>query len=76
VTDTPAFNRINANHFDFVLCDKDELAVVCAIELNDKSHRKRDASIEPVTAEQADVAREAWRRYSKGRHSAALNFGD
>lgn len=33
-------------------------------------------SIEPVTAEQAEVAREAWRRYGKGRHSAALNFGD
>jgi hypothetical protein len=37
-----AFNRINAKHFDFVLCDKDELAVVCVIELNDKSHQKRD----------------------------------
>jgi ribonuclease VapC len=37
---------------------------------------KAALSIEPVTAEQADVAREAWRRYGKGRHSAALNFGD
>ncbi len=32
--------------------------------------------IEPVTAEQADLAREAWRRYGKGRHSAGLNYGD
>jgi len=32
--------------------------------------------VEPVTAEQADVAREAWRRYGKGRHSAGLNYGD
>jgi ribonuclease VapC len=32
--------------------------------------------IESVTAEQADVAREAWRRYGKGRHSAGLNYGD
>ena len=32
--------------------------------------------IESVTAEQADAAREAWRRYGKGRHSAGLNFGD
>lgn len=32
--------------------------------------------IEPVTAEQAEIAREAWRRYGKGRHSAGLNFGD
>ena len=37
---------------------------------------KAGLSIEPVTAEQADVAREAWRRYGKGRHAAALNFGD
>jgi hypothetical protein len=35
-----AFNRINAKHFDFLLCNKDDLAVVCAIELNDKSHQK------------------------------------
>lgn len=37
---------------------------------------KAGLSIEPVTAEQADVAREAWRRYGKGRHAAALNLGD
>ena len=33
-------------------------------------------SIEAVTAQQAEVAREAWRRYGKGHHSAGLNFGD
>jgi ribonuclease VapC len=37
---------------------------------------KAGLSIEAVTAEQADVARGAWRRYGKGRHSAGLNFGD
>jgi ribonuclease VapC len=37
---------------------------------------KAGLSIEAVTAEQADVARDAWRRYGKGRHSAGLNFGD
>lgn len=37
---------------------------------------KADLSIQPLTAEQAEVAREAWRRYGRGRHSAALNFGD
>jgi ribonuclease VapC len=37
---------------------------------------KAGLSIESVTADQADVAREAWRRYGKGRHSAGLNFGD
>ena len=29
-----------------------------------------------VDAEQIEIARMAWRRYGKGRHPAALNFGD
>jgi ribonuclease VapC len=28
-----------------------------------------------VDAEQAELARSAWRRYGKGRHTAALNYG-
>jgi ribonuclease VapC len=32
--------------------------------------------IEPVTMDQAEVAREAYRQFGKGNHSAALNFGD
>ena len=30
----------------------------------------------PVTAEHLEAARRAWRRFGKGRHPAALNFGD
>lgn len=29
-----------------------------------------------VESEQVELARRAWRRYGKGRHPAALNFGD
>ncbi len=29
-----------------------------------------------VDAEQFSIARQAWRKYGKGRHPAALNFGD
>jgi ribonuclease VapC len=29
-----------------------------------------------VTAEQAEIARDAWRRFGRGRHDANLNFGD
>lgn len=29
-----------------------------------------------VDAEQVEIARVAWRKYGKGRHPAALNFGD
>jgi len=32
--------------------------------------------IVPIDAELADLARSAWRKYGKGRHPAALNFGD
>jgi ribonuclease VapC len=34
------------------------------------------AEICPITAETARIAREGWRRFGKGRHRAALNFGD
>ena len=33
-------------------------------------------AIEPTTAEEAYLAREAYRRYGKGRHGARLNLGD
>jgi len=32
--------------------------------------------IESVTARQAEIAREAYRDFGKGRHRAGLNFGD
>jgi ribonuclease VapC len=32
--------------------------------------------IVPVDADQVEIARAAWRRFGKGRHPAALNFGD
>ena len=36
------------------------------------------AGIEPVsvTVEQMEAARRAWRRFGRGNHPAALNFGD
>ncbi len=45
-----AFNRIRAKHFDFLLCDKQDLSPVCAIELDDRSHtrssrQQRDAFV-------------------------------
>jgi len=32
--------------------------------------------IVPVDQDQAEIARIAWRRFGKGRHPAALNYGD
>ena len=38
----------------------------------------RDAQmlVEPVTARQAELARQAYRDFGKGRHKAGLNLGD
>jgi hypothetical protein len=36
-----AFNKISAKHFDFLLCDKEDLSVACAIELDDRSHNSK-----------------------------------
>ena len=38
--------------------------------------RRANVVIEPVTAEQAHLAREAFAEFGKGRHRAGLNFGD
>ena len=38
--------------------------------------RRAEVQLVPVTSEQAYAARHAWRRFGKGNHPAALNFGD
>ena len=38
--------------------------------------RRASIIIEPVTVEQAHLARQAFVDFGKGRHPAALNFGD
>jgi len=37
---------------------------------------RANLQVVPVDGEQVEIARSAWRKYGKGRHSAALNFGD
>ena len=60
-----------------------EAAMVVEGRLGEAGGRELDlfvetASIEivPVSVEQAQAARLAWRRYGKGNHPAGLNFGD
>jgi len=36
-----AFNQISGQHFDFVICDKKNLSIRCAIELNDETNGSR-----------------------------------
>ena len=42
----------------------------------DSLFRRAGISIEPVTEEQALLARQGFSDYGKGRHPAGLNFGD
>ncbi len=38
--------------------------------------RRSEIELKPVTVRHLEIARAAWRRYGKGNHPAALNFGD
>lgn len=40
-----AFNRISAKHFDFVVCRAADLMPLCAVELDDASHRRPAAAV-------------------------------
>jgi ribonuclease VapC len=60
-----------------------EATIVIETRLGDAGGREFDlwllkvgAEVVPVDAEQTNAARRAWRRYGKGRHAAALNYGD
>ncbi len=37
---------------------------------------RAEIKLVPVTVEHLEAARRAWRRFGKGNHPAALNFGD
>ena len=60
-----------------------EIGIVVEARYGDAGGRELDLllhrlgiDVVAVTAEQAEVARSAWRRFGKGRHSAGLNYGD
>lgn len=36
-----AFNKISGKHFDYIICDANDLSILCAIELNDSSHSSK-----------------------------------
>jgi ribonuclease VapC len=60
-----------------------ELSIVIESQFDHEVGRQCDALfrrigivIEPVTIEQAHLARQAFHDFGKGRHAARLNFGD
>ncbi|MES2193136.1 MAG: type II toxin-antitoxin system VapC family toxin [Pseudomonadota bacterium] len=86
-----ALNEADAAEFEQRIADDPvpsaatvlETTIVLETRLGDAGGREFDlwllklgAEVVPVDAEQMDAARRAWRRYGKGRHPAALNYGD
>jgi len=60
-----------------------EASIVAESRIGDQGLRQCDSlfrtarvSVEPVTEEQALLARQGYSDYGKGRHPAGLNFGD
>lgn len=49
------FNRISQKHVDFILCDAEDMQILCAVELDDSSHelkerKKRDKFVNKAFA--------------------------
>ena len=55
---TSALNRITSKHIDFVLCRPHDLSVVCAVELDDKTHERKDRRARDMFLENALAAAE------------------
>lgn len=60
-----------------------ELSIVVDSQLGPEGMRQAEAflrragiTVEPVTVEQGELARQAFLDFGKGRHKAGLNFGD
>jgi len=60
-----------------------ETAVVAEARKGESGGRELDLLLHriglesvPLTASHVDIARDAWRRFGKGRHAASLNIGD
>lgn len=60
-----------------------ETAIVMQARFGDAGERELDVllhrigvDVVPLSPEQAEIARSAYGRFGKGRHTAALNFGD
>jgi len=60
-----------------------ELSMVIEQQLGPEGMRQSEAffrrasiTVEPVTVEQGELARQAFLDFGKGRHKAGLNFGD
>jgi ribonuclease VapC len=72
---TPRRSISAASYFETAIIYDDRFANSVYSDLG-RFVREAGIVVEPVTRQQAEIARLAYRTYGKGRHRAALNFGD
>ncbi len=77
------FGHVSARRRAISAANFVELSIVLEAEVGDDAIRQCDMFlrragivVEPFTAEQALLARQAFHDFGKGRHPAKLNFGD
>lgn len=75
IDDSPECRMSAASYLEAALVIDSRGDAVASREL-DRFFRRAGIRIEPVTLEQAQIARQAYRDFGKGRHRAGLNFGD
>jgi ribonuclease VapC len=68
--------RISAGNFVELSIAIESQFPVEVVQQCDALFRRVGIVIEPVTVEHAHLARQAFHDFGKGRHPAALNFGD
>lgn len=70
------YRRISAANFVEVSIVVESRGGHAVVQQWDALVREAGIAVESVTEEQALIARQAFSDYGKGRHPAALNFGD
>lgn len=75
IIDSP-ISRMSAANFLEAAINIDSNGDATASRQLDALIRRAEIKIEPVTYEQAQIARQAYQDFGKGRHPAGLNFGD
>ena len=68
--------RMSAGNFLEACINIDSKGDAEASRQLDTFMRRTDIEIEPVTHEQIQIARQAYQDFGKGKHPAALNYGD
>ena len=75
VADDPVRTMSTASYLETAIVIENRFGESGGRELDLWLHRA-SVSLVAVDADQAEVARAAYRRYGKGRHRAGLNYGD